>query len=147
MRNCESLVRFHKVVTSPGSSKELCTLWHGALRKYLIETPDVLAKGNRQEFVISPLVLNLGCLKYLQQPRYQRLLSKIPGSFSTMNDEDILEHHFLTYSAKYWRSHMDDCGYSPELHEIVQTFVTSSNFITCLQVQSLLVDGGFTSPS
>jgi hypothetical protein len=141
MRNCESLVRFDKVITSPGKKKELCTFWHGSLRRYFKDNPDVLAKHSRQEYLISSSILATGCVRYLQQPRYETLLSKVPGSFSTHDDEDILDHHFLNYCAKYWRGHMDDHGPSFELHTVVEKFVQSPNFFTCLQIQSLFVSG------
>jgi hypothetical protein len=145
MTNCESLVRFDMVVTSPGKSKELCTLWHGSLRRYLHDNPDVLGNDGRREYLISPMVLTMSCLKYLQQPKYNRLLTRVPGSFSTHNDEDILDHHFLNYSAKYWRSHMDDREPTAELQAAVSGFIGSENFFTCLQIQSLLVDGKYKS--
>lgn len=135
LTSCESLLKFDEIRTSTGVTTKMCTLWHESFKIFLVHNPDVLGGS------IACRDLAMGCLKYLQQPKYDGLLSKVGHSFSTVSDEDIVNHHLLVYSAKYWRSHMDTMPYSLELCQKVEDFARSQNFITCLQVQSLLVDG------
>lgn len=135
LRSCEFLLKFDDIKTSPGVTKKMCTLWHASFRTFLVNKSDVLGGS------IACQDLAMGCLKYLRQPKYDGLLSKVVQSFSTISDEDIVNHHLLVYSAKYWRSHMDTMSYSLELCQKLEDFVRSTNFMTCLQVQSLLVGG------
>lgn len=133
--SCESLLKFDDIQASPGVTKKMCTLWHASFRTFLVNKPEVLGGS------ITCEALARGCLNYLQQPKYDGLLSKVGQSFSTISDEDIADHHLLVYSAKYWRSHMDSMSCTSELCQKLEDFVRSQKFITCLQVQSLLVGG------
>lgn len=135
LRSCEFLLKFDDIHTSPGVSKKMCTLWHASFRTFLVNNSDVLGGS------ITCQDMAKGCLNYLRQPKYDGLLSKVGQSFSTISDEDIADLHLLVYSAKYWRSHMDTMSYSLEHCQKLEAFVRSTNFITCLQVQSLLVGG------
>lgn len=135
LTSCESLLKFDDIQTSPGVTTKMCTLWHASFRVFLVNKSDVLGGS------ITCHDLAMGCLNYLRQPKYDGLLSKVGQSFSTISDEDIADHHLLVYSAKYWRSHMDSMSYSFDLCQKLEDFVRSQNFITCLQVQSLLVGG------
>lgn len=135
LRSCEFLLKFDDIQTSPGVTKKMCTLWHASFRTFLVNKSDVLGGS------ITCQDLAMGCLNYLRQPKYDGLLSKVGQSFSTISDEDIADHNLLVYSAKYWRSHMDSMSHSLELCQKLEDFVRSTNFITCLQVQSLLVGG------
>lgn len=135
LTSCESLLKFDDIQTSPGVTRKMCTLWHASFRTFLVNKSDVLGGS------ITGQELAMGCLNYLRQPKYDGLLSKVGKSYSTISDEDIADHHLLVYCAKYWRSHMDTMSYSYELCQKLEEFVCSRKFITCLQVQSLLVGG------
>jgi hypothetical protein len=81
------------------------------------------------------------CLRYLAQPCYQCPLKKFGDTFMNFAGEDIMEHHLLSYAAKYWDKHLDDVLYTPQLCQKVTRFIMSPQFQTCLQVQSLFVGG------
>lgn len=86
------------------------------------------------------------CLKYLLQPRYRRLLTKKGETFVDLGGEDIMDHHLLSYAAKYWDKHMDDVTYSSDFCQKVSRYITSTQFYTLLQVQSLFVEGIILAP-
>ena len=58
-----------------------------------------------------------------------------------------MEHHLLSYAAKYWDKHLDDIAFSQEMSEKVESFIISPYFRTCLQVQSLFIEGMAKDPS
>lgn len=58
-----------------------------------------------------------------------------------------MEHHLLSYAAKYWDKHLDDVPFSQEMSDKVERFITSPHFQTCLQVQSLFIEGKSRDPS
>ncbi|KAJ7606848.1 hypothetical protein FB45DRAFT_949292 [Roridomyces roridus] len=130
-----------------GSSENediICRIFHSTLREFLLKNPGVLEIGSdpRTDLLITQDVIAKATLLYLSQTRYARLLRKgtdgrwIDGSGSSV-------HHFLSYSAKYWDKGMDALTPSEELYNHVGSFLTSPNFQTCIQVQSLWVDGQF----
>jgi hypothetical protein len=132
------LIRVDEIVT-PAPCKQLCTLSHGSIKTFLLKNPGVLCADRQWE--ITPTVLATACLKYLQQPRYSQVLFQTGKTFSTAADDDIMDHPLLNYCAKYYYRHLDDKPYSSEACEELEKFVRSTNFITCIQVQSLLVGG------
>ncbi|EFQ26905.1 hypothetical protein CGRA01v4_07896 [Colletotrichum graminicola] len=136
---CGPLVRVEEPKEAMG--RQICTLSHGAVRTFLVEHPH--AVSGKDDFCISPEVLGTGCLKYLQQKRYKDLLERGNMTFETSCGSDIKEHALLNYAAKYWHRHLDDVPYTSDLCDTVAQFVQSSNFMTCLQVQSLFVGGHF----
>ncbi|KAG6849405.1 hypothetical protein H0H93_008711 [Arthromyces matolae] len=113
------------------------------------------------------------CIKYLLQSRYRHELKirNVNGKEDWTDSEGnpISDHRFLSYAAKYWDKHRDldevmelstrGLQYGPNrtkegiasaIHSkikeesgIVQDFLQSSNFRTCLQIQSLRVRGQF----
>lgn len=134
------------VETETVGPRIVCTLSHSSVRNYLLKNPQILSTnvgGNSQKYTISNKELAAACLKYLLQPRYQQLLVKSGDSFETSSGEDIFEHHLLNYAAKYWDKHLDDVDYSQEWCDRVYGFLTSPQFRTCIQVQSLLIEGWF----
>ncbi|KAK2013704.1 hypothetical protein LZ32DRAFT_529762 [Colletotrichum eremochloae] len=135
---CGPLVRVN--ATEP-MGKQACTLSHGAVKTFLVEHPHAISA--KDDCRISPEILGTGCLNYLQQKRYKALLKRGNMTFETLCGSDIKEHALLNYAAKYWHRHLDDVPYTPELCDTVAQFVQSSNFMTCLQVQSLFVGGHF----
>lgn len=70
-------------------------------------------------------------------------MNKRLGQWVTASGEDLTDHHFLTYSAKYWDKHLDEVSETPQLLRRVEKFLTSPNFQTTLQIQSLYVEAHF----
>ena len=119
-----------------------CTLTHSSVHEFLKSRPQILsATQDLDAYNIESKVLDNICLKYLSQPRYEKLLCKRDDTFIDSNDEDFMEHHLLSYAAKYWDKHLDDVPFSQDMCDRVEAFVTSSQFQTCLQVQSLVIEG------
>lgn len=83
------------------------------------------------------------CLKYLFQDRYSRILTKHTALAFTAGQEDVRNHTFLQYAAKYWYRHVDDLKPDPNFLHDVEQFVRSDHFVTAIQVQSLFVPGHF----
>lgn len=138
---CEPLIQVqdirsgHRVYTT-------CTLTHSSVHEFLKSRPEVLSAPPRLDAChIESKVLASVCLKYLSQPRYGKLLRKREDTFIDLNDEDFMEQHLLSYAAKYWDKHLDEVPFSQEMCDRVETFLTSSQFQTCLQVQSLVIEG------
>lgn len=138
---CEPLVQVqeirsgHKIYTT-------CTLTHSSVHEFLKSKPEILsATPGLDDCRIESKILASVCLKYLSQPRYGKLLRKKEEKFVDLNDEDFMEQHLLPYAAKYWDKHLDDVPFSQEMCDRVETFVTSPQFQTCLQVQSLVIEG------
>ena len=115
---------------------------------YLLSDPQVLSAtpGIGACSIESEVLANV-CLNYLSQPRYSRLLRKSAETFIDSGNEDIMDHHLLSYAAKYWDRHLDDIPSSQEMSDKVESFINSPNFRTCLQVQSLSIEGKANDPS
>jgi hypothetical protein len=147
---CAPLVRVAKV-TKESTTQSLCSLYHTSVRRFLEKNPNVLQSegpNSNKDLSISPRLLAYATLRYLQQPRYGDLLHQERNdhshTFSTACGSDIMNHHLLIYSAKYWAKHVEDLHgtpYSGEICKEVDQFVRSKAFGTCLQVQSLFVQG------
>lgn len=155
----------------------VCRLCHSTVLNFLRRNPYILCgslkKGGKDLAAgirICPRVIADASLLYLSQERYSRLLTRRENGWFDRNEEAVTEHHFLTYSAKYWDKHLD--SYPHRVHEIfrslssteldgqdeefgkehvfleihahVERFLRSPNFQTCLQIQSLCVDGQFS---
>ena len=140
-RLCEPLLQIQEV-SSAQRVFTTCTLSHSSVRDFLVSNPQVLsdAPGVGAYRIDNNALANV-CLKYLSQRRYCRLLHERGDTFVDLNDEDFLEHHLLSYAAKYWDKHLDDVPSSQEMCQQVEKFVTSPQFVTCLQVQSLVIEG------
>lgn len=129
------------------------TVSHASVRQYLLSNPDVLqGKDLKEDLRISSEFMAFACLKYLQQPRYKHELKPKMGdqdieTFLTWDGQNTIVHHFLTYSAKYWAGHIEDFLKDrtdrQKVCDEVELFLKSNQFITCLQVQSLWVEGTF----
>jgi hypothetical protein len=137
---CEPLAQV-KVVEGVQGSFLVCTLTHATVRNYLIKNPEVLSSNTPNACPITSAAMANVCLSYLSQPRYQRLLVCKGDTFVNPAGEDVMEHHLLSYAAKYWDRHLDDVSYTVKWCERVKQFLASPQFQTCLQVQSLLVGG------
>jgi hypothetical protein len=116
-----------------------CRLFHSTVQHFLVKNPEILAKN----LPITPRLIAEACLGYLSQSRYARLFTRSNVGWITTQHETADGHHFLSYAAKYWDKHLDLVPESEKLRKRVRSFITSSNFQTCIQVQSLWVDGKF----
>ena len=144
---CEPLIQIQDV-RSGQRTVATCTLTHSSVHTYLLSNPQVLsATPSLGACCIESKVLANVCLNYLSQPRYSRLLRKSAETFVDSDNEDIVEQHLLSYAAKYWDKHLDDIPFSQEMADKVASFITSPHFRTCLQVQSLFVEGKAVDPS
>lgn len=139
--SCAPLVRVEDVLSST-TPKQVCSLSHASVRTFLQNNPDILS--DKETCSVSHEVLAVSCLKYLQQRRYGSLLATKDRTFVTKCGESITAHALLTYAAKYWHKHLDLIPYAEGLGKTVQDFVRSTNFTTCLQVQSLFIGGKST---
>ncbi|TGO40704.1 hypothetical protein BHYA_0033g00580 [Botrytis hyacinthi] len=142
LKLCEPLVQIEDLDTAHGKIST-CTLTHGSVRQFLLKHPQCLSKSETLACEITQEVMANVCLKYLWQSRYQRLLIQHKDTFEDYTGEDVMEHHLLSYAAKYWDKHLDGVTYTPEICSRVQSFITSPQFFTCLQVQSLFIEGQF----
>ena len=57
------------------------------------------------------------------------------------------EHHFAHYAAKYWSRHLENSDLERLMRGRAIKFVESKNFQTCLQIQSIWVQGNFDTYS
>lgn len=122
-----------------------CHLFHGTVRDFLLKNQDIFRLGQTvvTNRLVSEMVIAEACLLYLSQEKYSQLLAKRSSQWVTTLGEDLSDHHLLTYSAKYWDKHLDDVQETPQLLYRIEKFLTSSNFQTTLQIQSLCVEGHF----
>ncbi|KAG6844631.1 hypothetical protein H0H87_005358, partial [Tephrocybe sp. NHM501043] len=163
---CAPLIVFRAEGEKTDERMETCHLYHSSFLKFLLKNADAL------DHQITHLIIADACTKYLQQPRYSQYLEKsiVHGKeeWRDFSRESIADHWFLSYAAKYWDKHRDLHGFmvsfegyecTPDQREevvlsalasstqqhlkTVKLFLDSDNFRTCLQVQSLLVDGQF----
>ena len=138
---CEPLVQVQEI-RSEHRIYTTCTLTHSSVHEFLKCNPEILsATPSLDACQIESKILASICLKYLSQPRYGKLLRKKEDTFVDLNDEDFMEQHLLPYAAKYWDKHLDDVPFSQEMCDRVEAFVISPQFQTCLQVQSLVIEG------
>ncbi|KAL3473025.1 hypothetical protein BJX99DRAFT_202881 [Aspergillus californicus] len=142
---CQPLVQIHES-HSDGETICVCTLTHGSVKSFLLKSPQILSHypGSTAYDLKSNVIANI-CLKYLLQPRYRRLLAKKGGTYVDVDGGDIMDHHLLSYSAKYWDKHLDSVEFSPGVCQSVSRFIVSPQFFTLLQVQSLFIEGQFTT--
>lgn len=140
LKLCEPLVQIEDLDTAHGKVST-CTLAHGSVRQFLVKHPQCLRKTETLACEITEEVMANVCLKYLWQSRYQRLLIQSKDTFEDYTGEDVMDHHLLSYAAKYWDKHLDGITYTTEICSRVQSFITSPQFFTCMQVQSLFIGG------
>ena len=138
---CEPLVQVQDI-RAEQRVYTTCTLTHSSVYEYLKSIPEILSVTPGLDACrIENNVLASVCLKYLSQPRYRKLLRKREDTFIDLNDEDFMEQHLLPYAAKYWDKHLDEVPFSQEICDRVEAFLNSPQFQTCLQVQSLVIEG------
>ena len=122
-----------------------CYLFHGTVRDFLLKNQSIFQHEPASPAIhsVSELTIANACLLYLSQDRYSHLLTRDAGHWVTTSKDNIKDHHLVTYSAKYWDKHFDSVEESPELRREIEGFLTSSNFQTTMQLQSLFVQGHF----
>jgi hypothetical protein len=127
-----------------GQEEYTCRLFHSTLRDFLMEHPNILCEAGDPliDLHICPRVAVDACLFYLCQTRYAKLLVRREGRWIDATGDPVDNQNFLVYAAKYWDKHLDDApeDHKKELLGRLETFITSSNFQTCIQVQSLWVE-------
>ncbi|KAL8833086.1 MAG: hypothetical protein Q9170_004519 [Blastenia crenularia] len=129
-------------------TSNVCTLAHSTVQSFLLKRPEILQNTEVAHthfmHIVDERDIAIACLKYLSQPRYCELLVKSGDSFATYSGEDVKRHHLLSYAAKYWDKHLDSVEGDDAVADSVERFLRSSQFITCIQIQSLFVEGQFT---
>ena len=128
---------------NPG--ERFCHLFHNTVWEFLVSNPSIFQQELPSPAIhsISELTIANACLLYLSQDRYSQLLTREAEQWITTSKDNIKDHHLLTYSAKYWDKHFDNIEETPELRQRVEDFLTSSNFQSTIQLQSLFVQGHF----
>ncbi|KAJ6601324.1 hypothetical protein DFH09DRAFT_560440 [Mycena vulgaris] len=122
----------------------ICRLFHSTLRDFLSKNPTILQRNDPAAgLLVNPDVIATACLLYLAQARYARPLKKHGARWVDAAGASVDRHQFHPYAAKYWDKHLDAATPSDALENRVASFITSSNFQTCIQVQSLWVDAQF----
>ncbi|CAK5262530.1 unnamed protein product [Mycena citricolor] len=122
-----------------------CRLFHSTLRDFLLRNPTILqpVANDAKDLVIDQRVIARTCLMYLFQTRYTHLLRKTDGHWVDAQGIPAHQHQFHLYAAKYWDKHLSECNKTEDLSHRVNRFITSPNFLTCIQVQSLWIDAQF----
>ncbi|KAG5753659.1 hypothetical protein H9Q70_003673 [Fusarium xylarioides] len=77
--------------------------------------------------------LGVSCIEYLSEERYQD-----PSDLKALvtRTESSYSNAFLRYAAVFWHMHMQNITPSPETLKIVEDFLKSPAFWTCIYVQS-----------
>ncbi|KAK4463184.1 hypothetical protein QBC42DRAFT_250727 [Cladorrhinum samala] len=154
LRACKSLIKV-LAVGKTGQADPIITVNDGAVRSFLLSRSASAGKEGDDQLVDHTIIRDC-CYRYLMQPKYAAMLRKIsPSQFETVEPaENISTHRLLLYAAKYWHQHFDSANgkldvslssssSGQQMLDQVLRFLQSSNFVTCVQVQSLFVDGHF----
>ncbi|KAL6834745.1 hypothetical protein V8C40DRAFT_261437 [Trichoderma camerunense] len=144
---CRPLV---KIITQRGEkgNDPIITLHDGGVREFLEGSLELRSDHHTDDELADAGIFRDACVRYLTQPKYEKFLKKIDtGTFKTWEtNEDIISHKLLGYCVKYWHQHFDTpSAESPpeaEFKKVIK-FVESTHFATCVQVQSLVVEGHF----
>ena len=128
-----------------------CRLVHSTVFEFLIENPAILDKDLKDnQLHFTPFALANACLIYLVRPVFSQLLQKqsISDTAYTWVDSagSIVDKQvFAQYAAKYWVRHVEDISKreQDQIRNRVIEFVKSNNFQTCMQIQSIWVEGRF----
>lgn len=130
---------------------DTCRLVHSTVLEFLYENPAVLDKDLKDhQLHFSPFALANACLIYLVRPVFSQLLQKQSLSDATYTWVDstgstVDKQVFAQYAAKYWVRHVEDLSKrdQDQIRDRVVAFVSSNNFQTCMQIQSIWVQGRF----
>ncbi|KAG1838023.1 hypothetical protein DFJ58DRAFT_134374 [Suillus subalutaceus] len=135
------LMKTNKTDDSSTEDQYTCHILHSTLRDFLLNHPDILCDDS-SDLRISADWPARACLRYLGQTRYSGLLVRREGRWLDIKGDPVDRHPLLVYAAKYWDKHLDDVAIQEPGN--VESFVTSPNFRTCVQVQSLWVEAQFS---
>ncbi|KLO10243.1 hypothetical protein SCHPADRAFT_528732 [Schizopora paradoxa] len=127
-------------------SEGSCRLVHSSALEFLLNHPNVL--GDERALQITPYTIADACLSYLTRPIYGsplRSLSVDCDAFEWVDSagHSMDEHHFVQYAAKYWSRHLEDIEPEKSIRGRVAKFVESKNFQTCMQIQTIWIQGKF----
>ena len=145
-----TLVEVDGDILSP-TPTDTCRLMHSSDFEFLVENPAILDKDSK-DYRLHFRVFGLAnaCLIYLDRPVFSQLLSKRSLSDSTYTwvdgaGETVDKQVFSVYAAKYWVRHLVDIDKreQDQIRERVVAFISSNNFQTCMQIQSIWVQGRF----
>ena len=137
--------------TSDPTPTDTCRLVHSSVFEFLDQNPAVLDKDSKDhQLHISRYALANACLIYLTRPVYTQLLQKqsLPDGTCTWVDSNgatVDKQAFSQYAAKYWVRHLGDLEKMEQdkIRGRVEGFVSSNSFQTCMQIQSIWVQGRF----
>jgi len=133
-------INTNKTDDSSAEEQYTCRVLHSTLRDFLVDHPNILC-DNSSDLRISAEWPARACLRYLGQSRYSGLLVRREGRWLDVTEDPVDCHPLLVYAAKYWDKHLDDVTVTDS--GSVESFITSPNFRTCVQVQSLWVEAQF----
>ena len=149
---CEPFLKRSTLETD--SDEEFVKITHSVAHKFLISQSDS-SNASDPDLTIGLLprndppplnqsVIADACLNYLLQARYSHMLKKRTVSrFEDRGGLVVPQQCLLSYAAKFWDKHFEALDSSEERCQKIAKFITSSNYITTMQVQSLFVEGHF----
>lgn len=121
-----------------------CRLFHSTVRDFLRKYGGNVFPEFSSGLVVSPEISARACLAYLRQQRYSLTLRHEDELWLDSNGNAVKEHSFLLYAAKYWDKHFDEVLGDEVTRNAIVSFITSSNFQTFVQIQSLWLENRFT---
>lgn len=151
---CGSLLLFDRSSEQDKTNPKV-KLFHKTIQDFLLQDPQDLPIGKSfshmeefrlkemKKFFVDPLEgcmsVGLNCMTLLQYRRYQSF-----SAAKAILDDSSAEDAFLRYAAAFWFLHfMDSKQHSEEVFQVVREFMESSNFWTCVALQSYLVPYNF----
>ena len=137
--------------TSDPTPTDTCRLVHSSVLEFLDQNPATLDKDSKDhQLHITRFALANACLIYLARPVYTQVLQKqsLPDGTYTWIDstgETVDKQVFSQYAVKYWVRHLEDLEKKEQdqIRGRVEAFVSSNSFQTCMQIQSIWVQGRF----
>lgn len=167
MYRCAPLVDFSPFTTAATSGGFL-SLSHGSVFEFILDTPNESrhdrsreplwvsstspspplsgAAADEDKAVVDKDLIAKACLKYLSQRRYSkplRRLSPVHFQTATTPSNNVEQHHFLQYAAKYWYRHLEGTRSCTRSCADIKALLQSPQLITASQTQSLFVVGHF----
>ena len=137
--------------TSDPTPTDTCRLLHSSVLEFLDQNPATLDKDSKDhQLHISRFALANACLIHLTRPVYAKVLQKqslLDGTYTWVDSTGVTvdKQVFSQYAAKYWVRHLQDLEKKDQdqIRGRVEAFVSSNNFQTCMQIQSIWVQGRF----
>ncbi|KAJ3892676.1 hypothetical protein GG344DRAFT_44866 [Lentinula edodes] len=133
-----------QIIPIAESEDYTCRLFHSTVRDFLRKYGGKVFPEFSSGLVVSPGISAQACLAYLRQQRYSLTLRHEDELWLDFNGKAVKEHSFLLYAAKYWDKHFDEVLGDEETRNAIVSFITSSNFQTFVQIQSLWLENRFT---